>query len=152
MNPEAALENLAPLRQPGPIDWWPPAPGWWLLAAVVLIALIWGGLWAVRRRLRNRYRRRGLDLLETQTHRGHPSVEAINRLLKITALQAWPAESIAALHGQDWANFLLLTDPTLDATDLADLDNVYRKPDTPAPQPLIDAARHWIRHHRRLDV
>lgn len=152
MNPEAALENLAPLRQPGPIDWWPPAPGWWFLAVLILAALIWIGLWAIRHRLRSRYRRRAMNALDAQTHSGHPTVDAINRLLKITALQAWPPESIAALHGEGWAGFLLRTDPKLDATALADLNNVYQTPDAPASQLLIDAARHWIRHHRRPDV
>ncbi|MCO2006091.1 DUF4381 domain-containing protein, partial [Pseudomonas aeruginosa] len=32
MNP---LDRLEPLIAPLPVGWWPPAPGWWLLAAPV---------------------------------------------------------------------------------------------------------------------
>src|SRR3990167_10562255 len=35
------LDQLEPLIAPAPIDWWPPAPGWWLLAVLVPL-LLWG--------------------------------------------------------------------------------------------------------------
>ena len=38
MNP---LDQLEPLIAPAPIDWWPPAPGWWLLALLVPL-MVWG--------------------------------------------------------------------------------------------------------------
>ena len=41
MNPTIDVSQL-PLRDihlPGPIGWWPPAPGWWLVAALVLVAV-----------------------------------------------------------------------------------------------------------------
>ncbi|HCH75615.1 MAG TPA: DUF4381 domain-containing protein, partial [Pseudomonas sp.] len=49
MNP---LDQLAPLISPDPISWWPPAPGWWLLGLVLLMAL--GLLWRLRHRLLRR--------------------------------------------------------------------------------------------------
>ena len=35
MNP---LDQLEPLIAPAPISWWPPAPGWWLLALLALFS------------------------------------------------------------------------------------------------------------------
>ncbi len=33
-------EQLQPIVLPEPVKWWPPAPGWWLLAATLLIAIV----------------------------------------------------------------------------------------------------------------
>ncbi|RFQ16473.1 DUF4381 family protein, partial [Pseudomonas sp. ATCC 13867] len=40
------LDQLEPLIPPAPVAWWPPAPGWWVVAALIPIAL-WG-LWLTR--------------------------------------------------------------------------------------------------------
>ena len=39
MNPEMMLSQLAPLREPAAIGWWPLAPGWWILLVTTLLAL-----------------------------------------------------------------------------------------------------------------
>ncbi|MGD2138441.1 MAG: DUF4381 family protein, partial [Gammaproteobacteria bacterium] len=47
------LAALRPLHPPAPVEWWPPAPGWWVLG-VLLLALLGLAWWyhrtsAVRR-------------------------------------------------------------------------------------------------------
>jgi len=52
MNPTIDVSQL-PLRDihlPGPVGWWPPAIGWWLVAALVLVAF--GAVVTVRERTR----------------------------------------------------------------------------------------------------
>src|SRR5690606_40218712 len=39
------LDALAPLIAPSPVSWWPPAPGWWFLAAGLLGCLL---LWRIK--------------------------------------------------------------------------------------------------------
>ena len=47
-----ALEQLRDIHLPQAVHWWPPAPGWWIVAAVVLALTIW-----LSRYLQARYRR-----------------------------------------------------------------------------------------------
>ena len=56
MNPSAALD-LRDIHAAPPPPFWPPAPGWWLLAVLVLIALAVLATWAWRRYRRYRYER-----------------------------------------------------------------------------------------------
>ena len=54
MNPDpASLENLRHIVQPAPVPWWPPAPGWWLLALILIGLLVWAGF-KVREAIRRR--------------------------------------------------------------------------------------------------
>ncbi|MGL4564148.1 MAG: DUF4381 family protein, partial [Halioglobus sp.] len=63
MNPQDPLAQLHPLREPLPIGWWPPAPGWWLLAVLLLVLLV-ALAWYLLRRYRARtYRRVALAQL-----------------------------------------------------------------------------------------
>ncbi|MBI3906822.1 MAG: DUF4381 family protein, partial [Pseudomonas fluorescens] len=43
----SGIDQLQPLISPPPVEFWPPAPGWWLL--VLLVPLIGLGLWKLRR-------------------------------------------------------------------------------------------------------
>jgi hypothetical protein len=46
MNPnDAAQLPLRDIHLPGLVAWWPPAPGWWLIAALTLAALVAFGLY-----------------------------------------------------------------------------------------------------------
>lgn len=51
------MEAFEPLQPPAPVSWWPPAPGWWLLGALLLTVTIIGAWCWRRHHHRNRYRR-----------------------------------------------------------------------------------------------
>jgi len=42
------IARMRELHLPDPVGWWPPAPGWWVVAVLVAIALVLG--WHVWRR------------------------------------------------------------------------------------------------------
>ncbi|PCJ36311.1 MAG: hypothetical protein COA75_07800 [Cellvibrionales bacterium] len=46
------LEQLRDIHLPEAVPWWPPAPGWWIVAALLLALTIW-----LSRYLQARYRR-----------------------------------------------------------------------------------------------
>ncbi|EGV16397.1 DUF4381 domain-containing protein [Thiocapsa marina] len=159
-------DPLAQLRDwhlPDPIQWWPPAPGWWISAAVLLAVLFWvaGARW-------RRHRRRGAAarsaLRELAALRAavrtdgdtRAFVAALSRLLRRFALARFPREKVAGLTGDAWLAFL-------DATGggdgfrhgpgraLADLVYGANRAGDPPPNPdaLAELAEAWIRANRR---
>ena len=79
-------------------------------------------------------------------------IHSINQLLKAAALRAFPAEQVAALHGQDWQDFLLKTCKNLPTDGLADLDSLYAAHPPAATEPLLFMAEYWVRRHEVSDA
>jgi len=154
MNPADPLQQLHPLREPAAVGWWPPAPGWWLLGALSVLALV-GACWlAYSRYRRNAYRRQGLAALQAleNQHRTRADTGAllteINALLKSIALKAWPRRDIAALSGRQWLQFLNSTAPPGPRFEAADVTAQYREdPGEVDRDRVCRAAYHWIRRH-----
>ena len=155
MNPMDPLSQLAPLREPGPVPWWPPAPGWWILGALLITLCVLGGIWLVRRYRANRYRRAGLRQLarlQQQATQGEDTsdhVAALNQLLKAVALRGFPRSQVASASGADWLEFLNRTGPPGGQFDPGFADAGYRR--EPADIDLAQlhgTARSWIKHHR----
>jgi Ca-activated chloride channel family protein len=111
----------------------------------------------VRRRRTRRYRRlalRELHALHAQWQLDGDDgafAAAVNRLLKRTALAAFPRADVAALAGADWLAFLdgRLREPRFTDPDLRALATLYQpRPEPVAAAPLHAAAERWIRSHR----
>ena len=151
------LAQLRDIHLPAAVSWWPPAPGWWLLAAIVLAALIGLIVLLARRQRRRRYRRvalREAQALFANWQRHHDTgayLQAVNRLLKQTALVAYPQQQVASLSGADWLDFLdaKLRQPRFTEPDLREFGALYQpEPQALAPEQLHEATRFWIRRHR----
>lgn len=154
MNPADPLAQLHPLREPAAIEWWPLAPGWWLLLVLALLTAAGLCAWLWRRYRRNRYRALGLAALraiEDEFQRDGDAVAlaaAINTLLKTVALKAYPREDVASLHGAAWADFLNNTAGESLHFDAAMASAHYRAGETPDAAALSAQAARWIRRHR----
>lgn len=132
-----------------PVSWWPPATGWWLLAALVLIA-IGAGVWLVGRHRRRAYPRRAarreLDALAARFARdrdAHVLAAELSRLLRRIALMIEPA---AAARGADgWRDFLERRAPgAFDDGQLgALLEAPYRADAAFEAEALLAATRRW---------
>jgi len=144
----ADLSNLHDIVLPAAIYYWPPAPGWWILALAVLAlaAILIIRLLAHYRR--NAYRRVALRELDAIG----PAVDSasavrISGVLKRTALVAFPREQVAGLTGPAWLAFLDRTGRT-EAFGRGDLATLAYGGSTLEGSAVSRAAKHWVRRHR----
>lgn len=95
------LRDIHTATQP---PWWPPAPGWLLVAAVVLaVAAVLCALW-LRLRRRRRAVARLFDDALAQADTPAAQVAAMSELLRRAARRIDPQAD--RLEGEDWLRFL----------------------------------------------
>lgn len=105
------LERLRDIHLPSEPGFWPPAPGWWLLALLVLVAILilWFGN---RTRLRRRQRRQVWSQLNSleQLWREHGDnrryVAELSALLRRVAMITYERREVASMNGDSWLRFL----------------------------------------------
>lgn len=157
MNPDP-LAQLRPLHLPDQIGWWPPAPGWWLLAGLAAVVLA-GAIWLAWRRLRcNRYRRAARRELKAAylrcraTPAGDSAFAAeAARILRRAALVHYPRHEVAALCAEQWLDFLDRSAGIgvfREGPGRALADAPYDPGVRPDAGALHDACQLWLRRHR----
>jgi hypothetical protein len=157
MNDAGNLQNLNDIVVPGPVAWWPLAPGWYVLGAIAMVALLVLLVRQWRRWQGNRYRRQAMT--ELALLKGQPSgasLEQLPALLKRAALSAWPREEVASLTGLAWHRFLddsAAMDRFCSGAG-ATLDQLaYAGSDDPLPADqelqLLEATEFWLKNHLR---
>lgn len=140
----SSLDRLQDIVEASPVSWWPPAPGWWVVGAVVLLAGCIAGIRAWQRWQAQAYRRAALQELDTAT-----TVAAVAGILKRTALAAWPRANVASLSGAAWCDWLRQTAAAELTQEVADTlsRGIYRH-DQSASAALLAYAGRWIRDHQ----
>ncbi|MEO8123528.1 MAG: DUF4381 domain-containing protein, partial [Burkholderiales bacterium] len=96
---------------PGAPSLWPPAPGWWVLAVLLLVLIAWGvPLLLRRRRIRQQRKRIFAALAALQaglaSERSPEQLSRIGELLRRLALTRYPRSEVASLSGGPWLRFL----------------------------------------------
>lgn len=101
---------LRDIHLPAEPGFWPPAPGWWILAILLLALLFWLariGLHRYRLRCQRLSILAMLDELEQDSNIVTPQkIAHISSLLRRLALMRHPRQQVAALTGTDWLHFL----------------------------------------------
>ena len=136
MNPEDLIQQLAPLRTPDPIGFWPLAPVWWVVIGLLVIALSFLCFQLLKRYQRNSYRREALKWL-SELQEANSDAQALSGALKATALNAYEATSVASLSDESWPNFLRESCSKLSGDALDVLSRVH------APNPGVVSALDW---------
>lgn len=163
MNP---LDKLQPLIPPPAIPWWPPAPGWWLLALVALVSLAafgWLQWQRPRRRSESAPPPQVLDPLRVaaleelaQLHKPYdtpagPWLLQLNALLKRLCRAHYPDNHSHTLSGRAWLAYLDSRCPAAGLTRWMILvEGGYRaecRLDDKAIDGLYLAVETWIRRH-----
>lgn len=164
MNP---LDQLQPLIRPAPVQWWPLAPGWWLL--LLLIPLLAWAIWRFRAALpvvkvRQRRDEQPLDPVRVaalaelaslpKPYDGAPAgawLQQINGLLKRLCRNHYPHSQSHTLNGRKWLAFLDNRCPAAGLTRWMILVEGAYKPecklDDKAITGLTQAVDTWIRKH-----
>jgi len=153
---EPAAEWLSQLRDihaAPEAPFWPPAPGWWLLAALLAALLGWllfraWKAWRVRRR-----RRQLAGRLDAVVAARDPAREPaawladVNQVLKWAAIRAFPGQC-EELRGKAWAAFLAERAGRKDTSPFEALaDGPYRPSPDFDPDAVHHAARQWVLTH-----
>ena len=160
MTDPGSLQNLNDIVVPAPVGFWPPAPGWYAVIAVLLVLATWAGFRLLRGWRQNAYRREALAELDRIRKRGEKSAYLLPELLKRTALSAWPRAEVADLNGRAWHAFLDQTGATQDfgAGAGQSLDKLsYARRGAPGPsaaefEQVLRVSEAWIRRHRREEA
>ena len=154
MNPDL-LSQLRDIHTSPEVPWWPPAPGWWVLAVLLLVFLGW-----LLRQLYARYRvqQRRKQMLAWVDHLNasidpvrepQAYLSTLNRIFKLVALRAFPDRQCAVMAGQDWAEFL--TENMKSTASTESLNVLASGPYDPAPHfdpdVMSQLTRTWIREH-----
>ncbi len=159
MNPQDPLAQLRDIHLPEAVDWWPPAPGWWLLTLLVLLVSCYLVRLLVRSYRNNRYRREALAHLETMAHQPGESTasqcHALLTLLRRTAKTAYPGLGLESERVPDMLERMnrACGKPVFDETLQRTLGDQLYRPDANLPPSfptqLAEGVRRWIKQHRR---
>jgi hypothetical protein len=111
MNPATTatldLRDIHAAAQPA---FWPPAPGWWVLAVLLIALLVLSTVWGFRRyrlyRLKLQIMDEIGDLSDCCTDNTEEFTARLSMLLRRIALRRHSRERVASLTGSDWLRFL----------------------------------------------
>ena len=141
-----SLDRLHEIVLPPAVSWWPPAPGWYVLLGLLILAAA-GLAWRFWQRWRaNAYRRAALR--ELTTLRDAP---AIAELLRRTALAVAPRTAVVGKTGDAWADWLVAQSAEAMSPEVRQLlsAGVYGPPVQDREVSVLrDYAARWISRHR----
>jgi hypothetical protein len=157
----AQLAQLRDIHLPGPVSWWPLAPGWWALALLVVACCTALIVYELRRR-RSLKHQALQELMQLRKDRapqldGHELASELCVLIRRVVLNTAGGRQYASAHGDAWSMFLAAS-PNGMPEEIARFIAVAPytahaaandSPGNPGPdhEALVSAAENWIRRH-----
>ncbi len=153
-NDPTSLDNLHDIALPAEVSWWPLAPGWYFVFAILFL-LVFQLVWRVWQGWNaNAYRREAVkQLAKTED----PAVVA--EILRRVALAILPRAEVAELSGEAWARWLSETCSTPMPAEVREqlVSGLYSSSQQPAEETamlekLKGYAQHWIVEHNIASI
>ena len=156
-------EQYGQLIEPSKVPFTLGAPGWYILAGLILIALVTLAGRITKIYKKNLYRRTALHWLEeNQMKYGSATNQQvflyeINMLLKQIAMTKYGRIETASLRGHDWISFLnkstnkkLFDNSDSAYLEMALYENKTMNDNYQAMQIFLSKAKDWIKTHRKI--
>ena len=118
MDSEELLAQLADIHLPQAVSLWPPAPGWWILALLLLCLTLFGGYKIVLHSRLKKICANALAELD-RCHLAYANsssqdlneiklryVNQFNSVIRRVALYHFPMANVASLGGKAWVDFI----------------------------------------------
>ncbi len=157
MSLENPLVNLKDIHLPPPVSFWPPAPGWWILAVLLISSFFIGGVWFYRQHKKRKPKTEALRLLKDlqilylNSQDEVASLRSLSNLLRRTALTFHDKDAVASLQGSSWLEFLDKTGKTKEFSQGAGKVlgyEVFQQKVNPDMNALFPLVKKWISSSR----
>ena len=152
MNPADPLAALRDIHIPDAPEFWPPAPGWFVVAALAIAAGAAAAIICVRQWRAGRFRSDALAQLTSLRARhgaGAPDAEIameLSVLMRRVALARHPRAQVAGLTGERWLAWLESDLPGIGGSArIALLDAPYARESRFDVERALTACERWVR-------
>ena len=141
------LAQLSDIHLPNNVHNYPIAPGWWLIAVLVLAFIIYGIT-----KIRQYYSKRKVQKLALKQLAATTEISTMVTILKWAALQYFPREQVAHLTGEAFKVFLKSTLPVKHQSNFFELSgehftSVYQNDSaSQISSDFSSAAKLWLKH------
>ncbi len=147
---------LKDIHLPEPVSWWPPAPGWILLA--LLLPLLFIATRYLYKRLRQKtvLKTAGKMLAAIRTDKNRDILQTLvdlSSLLRRVAISTAPRNDVASLSGQAWLAYLDTSLPDAPFSQgvgrcLADAQYRQSVPDETDREELLKLCERWLKQQK----
>ena len=103
--------ELRDIHLPEPVSWWPLAPGWWFVIALIVLLIIGALLFRQHQKKQalKKTVRAEFENICAQHQRDNNTlqlVQSLSVLLRRACISFYPRSEVAGLTGKDWLSFL----------------------------------------------
>ncbi len=145
------LDRLRDIVVSDPVSWWPLAPAWYVVIAIVILlaGVVSWKFWQKWRA--NAFRRAALAEVEAAANSANGlSVPQLAEIFKRCALTTYPREQVAALSGDGWVSWLVdkYSEPMPELLAEAMREGLYARQQKEVSSEMLDYSRQWISGHR----